>query len=62
MIWRFMMVCSGDAVGLCGAIVASGGDHENFIDVMVNIDGGDSWRRCRSSTAWNIGRAQGSID
>ncbi len=62
MIWRFMMVCSGGAVGLCGAIVASDSHHENFIGVMVNIDGGDSWWMCSSSTDWNIGRPRSSID
>lgn len=44
MTWRFMMVCSGGAVGWCGAIVAPGNHQENFIDMMVNIDGGDTWR------------------
>ena len=36
--------------GLCGAIVVPGDHQENFIDMMVNIDGSDSsLARCRSA-------------
>src|SRR3546814_3369876 len=41
-----MMVCSGDAVGWCGAIVAWSDYQENFIGLMVNIDGGDNSLSC----------------
>ncbi|CAI8703528.1 Secreted protein [Pseudomonas sp. IT-196MI5] len=43
-VWRFMMVCSGVLVGGYGADVTPGIFYENFIDVMVNIDGNDRTR------------------
>ncbi len=38
------MVCSGVLVGGYGADVTPGIFYENFIDVMVNIDGNDRTR------------------
>jgi hypothetical protein len=39
--WRFMVVCSGGVVVWYGADVTPRIFYENFIEVMVTIDGND---------------------